>query len=54
MIKYQHVILIMLVGKIKLSLLSQVSWGKKVLLVGGKTDPASDKVSGLYSPMPGL
>ncbi|KAL8167198.1 hypothetical protein V2J09_008697 [Rumex salicifolius] len=25
----------------------QVSWGKKALLVGGKTDPSSEKVSGL-------
>lgn len=26
--------------------LVQVSWGKKVLLVGGKTDSGSDRVSG--------
>jgi len=25
----------------------QVSWGRRVLLVGGKTDPSNDKVSGL-------
>ncbi|CAH8346667.1 unnamed protein product [Eruca vesicaria subsp. sativa] len=25
--------------------LSPISWGKKVLLVGGKTDPSSDRVS---------
>ncbi|KAK4379997.1 hypothetical protein RND71_001859 [Anisodus tanguticus] len=28
-----------------LSVISQVQWGKKILMVGGKTDPASDKVS---------
>ncbi|KAL0729396.1 hypothetical protein Bca4012_025489 [Brassica carinata] len=26
--------------------MGQVSWGKKVMLVGGKTDPSSDRVSG--------
>lgn len=32
-----------------LSVISQVQWGKKILMVGGKTDPASDKVSGWFS-----
>lgn len=26
--------------------LTQVSWGKKALLVGGRTDPGNDRVSG--------
>lgn len=37
------------ISKIYFLLVSKVSWGKKALLVGGKTEPGNERVAGQYS-----